>query len=198
MARVSVLTFLTRAALVAAPVAGVVAGMMLFADGDGNSAQDPGVPVSEVLAVRFPSDVKSASAASIPPSVTERDAQSILESVALSPSSFVAALDALAPPQSVPLPPSSSRPDAVFNAAQIASFKERLKIEAGQESYWTPVEAALRELSWQRSGGRGAKPKLDPDSVQRLTAATGQLFAVLKDNQKREVRLLANVIGLKT
>jgi hypothetical protein len=194
-----VLRVLTKAALVVAPVAGAVAAFVLLADGDGNSAQDPGPPVSEIIAVRFPAAVKPERPDSVASS-TERGAQSLLDAVALSPSAFVAALDALVPPpdNSTQDSPPPVRADAVFNEAQIASFKTRIKITADQEASWRPVEAALRALSWQRGGGRGSKAKLDPDGVQRLGAATSTLFAILKDAQRREVRLLANVVGLKT
>ena len=40
---------------------------------------------------------------------------------------------------------------AAFNDAQIASVKGRLKLTQEQESYWAPVESALREMSWRHA-----------------------------------------------
>jgi hypothetical protein len=100
------------------------------------------------------------------------------------------------------------RPKSVFNDAQIASIKERLNLTPEQQAMWPPVEAALRKISYvgnpadaqnrraQQSSARLAF--IDPDSAElrQLKYAALPLFMRLNDEQKREVNLLAYVMGL--
>ena len=99
---------------------------------------------------------------------------------------------ALPPPvrPSMPLPPPASKQAALFNDAQVQSFKDRLQLTAEQERYWPPVEAALRAIAWRRG-------TIDPASIQTLDSAAGALMARLRDDQKREVRMLAQIVGLE-
>jgi hypothetical protein len=94
----------------------------------------------------------------------------------------------------------------LFNDAQLASIKNRLKLSSYQEQYWPPVEAALRDIGWRvaretpRGGNaRGRLAEIDPDSpeVQRLKSAAFPLIMSMNDDQKREVRMLAQVMGLE-
>jgi hypothetical protein len=97
----------------------------------------------------------------------------------------------------------------VLNDAQIASIKRRLKLTAEQEQMWPAVEAALRKIvytknamnahthSAQSSGSSTAY--IDPSSteVRQLKAAALPLLMRLNDEQKREVKMLAYVMGLE-
>jgi hypothetical protein len=94
---------------------------------------------------------------------------------------------------------------ALFNAAQLASIKSRLKLTPNQEEYWPPVESALRDIGWKaahdaRAGSRAAQvATIDPnsDEVQRLKSAAFPLIMSMTEDQKREVRMLAQVMGLQ-
>lgn len=89
----------------------------------------------------------------------------------------------------------SNESPAMFNEAQIASIKARLKLSKQQEQYWPPVEAALRAVSWQRHGKQ--KATLDLGSLQRLNEAARTMLTYLREDQKSEVKMLASIVGLK-
>ncbi len=92
---------------------------------------------------------------------------------------------------------------------QIAGIKERLKLSSSQESYWPPVETALRAVARKIHSTRQGNPnatnpnaiavsQIDPDSeeVQQLKSAAMPLLFQLREDQKEEVRKLARIIGL--
>jgi hypothetical protein len=87
---------------------------------------------------------------------------------------------------------------------QIAGIKERLKLTPDQESYWPGVEKALRAIarkmhSTKQADPASGAPPIDPDSeeVQQLKSAAMPLLFQLREDQKREVRALARIIGLE-
>ncbi|WOH50189.1 hypothetical protein [Bradyrhizobium sp. sBnM-33] len=93
---------------------------------------------------------------------------------------------------------------ALLSDGQIAGIKDRLKLTASQESYWPPVETALRAVARKIHAGRQANPNatgvpIDPDSaeVQQLKSAAMPLLFQLREDQKSEVRSLARIIGLE-
>jgi hypothetical protein len=98
-----------------------------------------------------------------------------------------------------PAPRAKHQPATLFNDAQIASIKERLNLSRDQERYWPSVESALRYIGWRHSRERpGADPPtLDPDDVERVKYAAMPLIMSLREDQKREVRMLAHVMGLE-
>jgi hypothetical protein len=106
---------------------------------------------------------------------------------------------AVAPPQGRPIARVKREPATLFNDAQIASIKERLRLTRDQEQYWPRVEAALRYIGWRHSRERTAArlPTLEPDDVERVKAAAVPLIMSLREDQKREVRTLAHVMGLE-
>jgi hypothetical protein len=100
------------------------------------------------------------------------------------------------------LPP--QKPYALLSDAQIANIKERLKLTANQETYWPAVENALRAVARKIHAMRQADPNgggtiIDPDAeeVQQLKSAAMPLLFQLREDQKREVRMLARLIGLE-
>jgi hypothetical protein len=112
----------------------------------------------------------------------------------------------LPPPQKPKLatrpPPQKSY--ALLSDAQIAGIKERLKLTSDQESYWPAVENALRAVARKIHATRQADPNatgmpIDPDAeeVQQLKSAAMPLLFQLREDQKREVRALARIIGLE-
>jgi hypothetical protein len=93
---------------------------------------------------------------------------------------------------------------ALLSDAQIAGIKERLKLSSDQESYWPAVESALRAIARKIQATRLADPSatgapIDPDAteVQQLKSAAMPLLFQLREDQKREVRALARIIGLE-
>jgi hypothetical protein len=108
-----------------------------------------------------------------------------------------------------PKPKAASKPQpqknyALLSDAQIAVIKERLKLSSAQESYWPAVETALRAVARKIHATRQTDPgatgtPIDPDSaeVQQLKSAAMPLLFQLREDQKREVRSLARIIGLE-
>ena len=45
--------------------------------------------------------------------------------------------------------------NAMFNDAQIASIKARLRLDKNQEQHWVPVELALRRIVWRWASSSG-------------------------------------------
>jgi hypothetical protein len=117
-----------------------------------------------------------------------------------------------------PLVPQASKPEApkvaakpapqksyaLLSDAQISGIKERLNLSPDQQSYWPAVESALRAVARKIHATRQADPRatgapIDPDSeeVQQLKSAAMPLLFQLREDQKREVRSLARLIGLE-
>jgi hypothetical protein len=103
-----------------------------------------------------------------------------------------------------PPPPPVQKTYALLSDVQIAGIKERLKLSADQESYWPAVESSLRAIARKIHATRKADPNatgapIDPDAeeVQQLKSAAMPLLFQLREDQKREVRTLARIIGLE-
>jgi hypothetical protein len=84
--------------------------------------------------------------------------------------------------------------DAFFNEGQIIGIRERLNLTREQERHWPAVERALRGVAFRKT--RDGAKALDPGSVERLQVAAREFVKHLNEAQKREVQLLANVVGL--
>jgi hypothetical protein len=102
--------------------------------------------------------------------------------------------------------PEKPKPAVLFNDAQLASIKARLRLTRDQEAYWPQVESALRAISWkiatQSRGvvtGKQQAQMIDPNSpeVARLKSAAFPLIMSMREDQKQEVRQLAHTMGLK-
>jgi hypothetical protein len=100
---------------------------------------------------------------------------------------------------------SLARPGAVLNDAQISSIKRRLNLTPEQERMWPSVEAALRNLTYAKSGPhRGgadaaqAVASVDPAGadVQNLKMAAMPLIMSFSDDQMRELQSISRVAGL--
>lgn len=110
----------------------------------------------------------------------------------------------LAPPKPKVAKPQTQKSYALLSDVQIAGIKERLKLSSDQESYWPAVENALRAIARKIHATRKADPNasgapIDPDAaeVQQLKSAAMPLLFQLREDQKREVRTLARIIGLE-
>jgi hypothetical protein len=102
--------------------------------------------------------------------------------------------------------PAPPKPAVLFNDAQLASIKTRLRLTPNQEAYWPQVEQALRAISWkvatQSKGVVQNKQRaqmIDPNSpeVAQLKSAAFPLIMSMREDQKQEVRQLAHTMGLK-
>jgi hypothetical protein len=97
----------------------------------------------------------------------------------------------------------------LFNEAQLASIKTRLKLSDYQEQYWPAVASALHALGQraahepirQASAYAGEAPLsgIDPDGpeVEQLKSAAFPLIMSMNEEQKNQVRMLAHVMGLE-
>ena len=102
---------------------------------------------------------------------------------------------------SKPVPP-PQKSYALLSDVQIAGIKDRLKLSSSQESYWPAVESALRAVARKIHASKQTDPNaapIDPDAeeVQQLKSAATPLLFQLREDQKREVRTLARLIGLE-
>jgi hypothetical protein len=102
----------------------------------------------------------------------------------------------------------AGRPGGVLNDAQIANIKQRLKLTPDQEQMWPAVASALRNITYAKNATeapiRATQPGhamayIDPDSaeVRQLKYAALPLIMQLNDDQRREVKMLAHVMGLE-
>jgi hypothetical protein len=106
-------------------------------------------------------------------------------------------------PKAVAKPPVQKN-YTLLSDVQIAGIKERLKLSPDQESYWPGVEKSLRAIArkmhaTRQSDPSAGPPPIDPDwdEVQQLKSAAMPLLFQLREDQKREVRALARIIGLE-
>jgi hypothetical protein len=109
-------------------------------------------------------------------------------------------------PAPKPVTRSLAQSNTVLNDTQIASIKKRLKLTPDQERYWPAVEAALRNINYKKDSGERRRAAggvqvatVDPNSlgVQQLKSAAFPLVMSFTDDQRREVRTLAHVMGLE-
>jgi hypothetical protein len=150
-----------------------------------------------------------APAASEPVQTAAIASEPLRQAFAASPSSDIEGLK-ITDPVTPPKPKLVSKPPAqksyaLLSDTQIAGIKERLKLSSYQESYWPAVENALRAVARKIHATRQADPNgaaapiIDPDAeeVQQLKSAAMPLLFQLREDQKREVRQLARLIGLE-
>ena len=142
-----------------------------------------------------------------PPQTGAIPSEPLRQAFAASPSADIEGLKITDPapkPKLVSKPP-VQKSYALLSDAQIAGIKERLKLSSYQESYWPAVENALRAVARKIHAARQADPNgtgapiIDPDAeeVQQLKSAAMPLLFQLREDQKREVRQLARLIGLE-
>lgn len=105
----------------------------------------------------------------------------------------------------LPAPPQQRPSDSFLDDSQIAGLKGRLRLTSDQVEYWPAVETALRDVvrtqlrDTRAKQTRGGRMNIDVNSpeVQTLIWAAMPLIMRLREDQKREVRKLARVIGLE-
>jgi hypothetical protein len=152
--------------------------------------------------------------AALPPAVEKPQQlpEQLRQAFASSESPFSPQPPKIAAPSS--MPPAVDKPKAAAKPAvqksyallsdiQIAGIKERLKLSPAQEQHWPGVESALRAIARKIHATRQANSAatgapIDPDwaEVQQLKSVAMPLLFQLREDQKREVRSLAHIIGL--
>jgi len=102
-------------------------------------------------------------------------------------------------------PASTRRSNAVLNEAQIASIKKRLNLTRDQERYWPAVEAELRKMEYKRDAKgksaqntRMAQVDMSRVDVEGLKSAGFPLVMSFNDDQRRELKSLAHLLGLES
>jgi len=103
-----------------------------------------------------------------------------------------------ATPEAVAKPKPKS--NAVLNGTQIASIKRRLNLTPDQERYWPAVEAQLRKMEYKKAPNgdtRTASIDMSKMDVQGLRTAGFPLVMSFNDEQKRELKSLAHLLGLE-
>ena len=111
---------------------------------------------------------------------------------------------ALASVSSKPAVLAHKRSNAVLNDSQIASIKRRLNLTPDQERYWPAVEAELRKMEYKKDasgkstqGTRTASVDVSKVDVEGLRSAGFPLVMSFSDDQKRELKSLAHLLGLE-
>ncbi|MDB5654711.1 MAG: hypothetical protein JWQ94_2324 [Tardiphaga sp.] len=97
--------------------------------------------------------------------------------------------------------PPAQKSYSLLSDAQIAAIKGRLNLTEAQQQNWPAVEEALRAVARRIHASRQANPSGAPinlasTEVQQLKSAAMPLLFQLREDQKREVRSLARLIGL--
>lgn len=94
------------------------------------------------------------------------------------------------------------RSSAVLNDSQIASIKKRLALTPDQERYWPAVEAELRKMEYKKDKSgqatRTAQVDLSKVNVEGLKSAGFPLVMSFSDDQRRELKSLAHLLGLES
>jgi hypothetical protein len=168
-------------------------------------------PPQTVAALSEPS--QTVAALSEPPQTVTALSEPLRQAYASTSPADIEMPSMIAAPASVPHAPTkpkvASKPPvqksyALLSDGQIAGIKERLKLSSSQESYWPAVENALRAVARKIHATRQTDPNatgtpIDPDAeeVQQLKSAAMPLLYQLREDQKREVRALARMIGLE-
>jgi hypothetical protein len=113
----------------------------------------------------------------------------------------VAAVGAVPMPHAKPPVPKAAKVDPrkghVFTEKQIASIKQRLALTPDQEQYWPTIETALRDVKWKKkTGHQMAEVDTRTVDMERLKSIAVPLVLSFREDQKRELRSLAHLMGL--
>jgi hypothetical protein len=92
----------------------------------------------------------------------------------------------------------------LLDDAQIISLKSRLRLTLRQQKYWPRLEktmrAAMNQLYDYQKRGRAAGEAFDMNSpaVQNFIATSKEFLALLRDDQKEQIKSLAHVAGVES
>ena len=152
--------------------------------------------------------------AAVAPTATEAPVKAKPSTQAAAPAARPAAeAAATRPPAKIALASVSSKPaagapkpaprsNAVLNESQIAGIKKRLALTPDQERYWPAVEAELRKMEYSKKspqgGSRMASIDMSKMDVEGLKSAGFPLVMSFSDDQRRELKSLAHLLGLES
>jgi hypothetical protein len=89
---------------------------------------------------------------------------------------------------------------SLLSDMQIAALKERMQLTPAQQPYWPAVENALRDVArkiHERRAVPGRPVAFSPAEMEQIKVAAQPLLSRLREEQKREARALARIIGLE-
>ncbi len=96
----------------------------------------------------------------------------------------------------------AKRSNSVLSESQLASIKRRLNLTPDQERYWPAVAAELRKMEYKRDGkpaqgSRVAQVDMSKVDINGLKSAGFPLVMSFNDDQRRELKSLAHLLGLE-
>ena len=101
-----------------------------------------------------------------------------------------------------PSKPAVARSNAVLNDSQIAGIKKRLNLTPEQERYWPAVEAELRKMEYKKDKSgqatRTAQIDMSKVNIEGLKSAGFPLVMSFSEDQRRELKSLAHLLGLES
>ena len=178
---------------------------------------------SDTVSLRFPADWTEAAADAAPrmlafasadggmtlfspkpiyPLTEAKDSPPVVQTPA-KPKPAMALASASSKPAVAKQPP--YRSNAVLSDSQIASIKKRLTLTPDQERYWPAVEAELRKMEYTKTadnkstqGTRMASVDMSKMDVEGLKSAGFPLVMSFSDDQRRELKSLAHLLGLES
>ena len=151
--------------------------------------------------------------AAVAPTAPEAPAKAKPSAQAATPAAKPAAEASAAAPVKIALASASSKPavvapkpvhrsNAVLNDSQIAGIKKRLALTPDQERYWPAVEAELRKMEYSKKSPQGGSRMASIDTskmdVEGLKSAGFPLVMSFSDDQRRELKSLAHLLGLES
>jgi hypothetical protein len=176
--------------------AGEVAPQTLaLASADGSMALFSPRPTYPIVAATEASAPQAEAPAKAKPT-TQPAAEPAVQATAAQPKIALASVSSK-PANVAPKP----RSNAVLNASQIASIKRRLALTPDQERYWPAVEAELRKMEYKKDktqGTRTAQIDMSKVDVEGLKSAGFPLVMSFSDDQRRELKSLAHLLGLES
>jgi hypothetical protein len=94
------------------------------------------------------------------------------------------------------------RSNAVLSEPQIAGIKNRLNLTTDQERYWPAIAAELRKMEYKKEksaqGTRTASVDMSKVNVAGLKSAGLPLVMSFDDEQRRELKDLAHLLGIES
>jgi hypothetical protein len=177
---------------------------LAFASADGLALFSPRpiYPIPE-LAESTPAEAASTAAVQPEPAATPKIARAAAVPAAPAAAPAAAAKITLASASSKPVhvaPKPAVKSNAVLNDSQIASIKKRLALTPDQERYWPAVEAELRKMEYKKGQGgtKTAAVDMSKVDVEGLKSAGFPLVMSFSDDQRRELKSLAHLLGLES
>jgi hypothetical protein len=156
-------------------------------------------PVSKMLALASADSGITLFSPRLTYAATDGDAPVMVEATPKAAAPAAPAKVALASATAKPAKPRSNH---VLNDSQIASIKKRLSLTPEQERYWPAVEAELRKMEYSKKspqgGSRMASIDMSKVNVEGLKSAGYPLVMSFSDDQRRELKSLAHLLGLES